>query len=423
METTSLEKYLSSLRLGRDVLDVMLGGKSAIDTRGGILPTRNEEAAERFIEAYGYRLSDPIQAAEIMGAYQEAIRFIRKYFLKPENPEGLALQIPTLFLELKDIRRLFVYSTEKNIQWMDRTNWACAIIRVMHTVAHLEKDLREDYFPTIQKQVFDRFYRQIHNVDGKIFLGKPDGVTPIELKYFQTKPRKERDSKILKLLHKAENVTEDIYDSVGVRFVAKSKIDCLRILKYLRDHNIVIPANLKASRSRNSLVDPFLYRRVWREARNEIARGDLRSIEEIDAFIERRLVDGEAEKNAALAAGKISKRRQERSANLFSADSYTAIQYTGRQLIKFRHPAYEELKRLRDKLRDVEDVEIRKSLERIDFASLAKEQRFFYPFEVQLMDEWGYGEANSGSAAHSAYKAAQIQVAAIRVLGNLVKGA
>lgn len=412
---TGLENYLASLRLGRDVLDVMLGGKSAIDTRGGILPTKNEEAAERFIEAYGYKISDPIQAAELLGAYQEAIRFIRKYFLKPENPEGLELQIPTLFLELQDLRRLFVFTTNKDIAVSERTNWACAIIRVMHTIAHLEKDLREDYFPTIQKQVFDRFYRQVHNVGGKIYLGNPESKNPIELKYFQTKPRKERDSKILKLLHKAENVAEDIYDQVGVRFVGKSRIECLRILKYLRDHNIVIPANIKVSRSRNSLVDPFLYRRVWREARNEVVRGAITSTEEIDEYLERRLGEAQEEKRET------TPKRRERLANLFTADSYTAIQYTGRQLIKFRHPAYEEVKRLRDRLRDVEDLEIRKILDRLDFASLAKEQMFFYPFEVQLMDERGYEESNSGSAAHSAYKAAQIQVAAMRVLGTLVK--
>lgn len=410
----NLEHYLASLRLSRDVLDVMLGGKSAIDTRGGVLPTKTTEAATRFIEAYGYNLEDPIQAAELLGTYHEAIRFIQKYFLKPMNPEGLTLTVPPPFFEITDIRQLFIYSTDKQVEHSVRTHWACSIIRVMHTIVHIDKDLREDYFPTIQKQVFDRFYKEVHNVGGAIFLGNPKSINPIELKYFQTKPRKERDSKILKLLHKAENVAEDVYDQIGVRFVAKTRMDCLRVLKFLRDHNIVIPANLKPSRTRNSLVDPFLYRRVWREARFEVQRGELASTADIDVFVERKLL--EALDDKVDRAGK-----RESVRNLFSADSYTAIQFTGRQLIKYRNPVYEDVKRLKVKLKETADPEIRKAVDRLDISSLAKEQLFFFPFEVQIMDARGYEESMSGSASHNAYKAAQVQMAAIRVMGTLAK--
>lgn len=412
-----LDDYLASLRLSRDVLDVMLRGKSAIDSRGGMLPTRTPEAAQRFIAGYGYNIEDPIQAAELLGVYHEAIRFIQRYFLRPGNPEGLELQVPPVFYEVNDIRKLFVYSTDKAIEHATRTNWACSIIRVMHTIVHLDKDFREDYFPTVQKQVFDRFYKEIHNQDGKIFLGDPKGENPIELKYFQTKPRKERDSKILKLLHKAENVAEDVYDQIGVRFVTSSRMECLRVLKYLRDHHVVMPANIKPSRSRNSLVDPFLYRRVWREARSAVQKGDLQSTEAIDFFIERKLLE---EQDRRMAERTDHEERRE-PRNLFTADSYTAIQFTCRQLIKWRNPVYEEVKRLKQKLKETEDPELRKSAERLDISSLAKEQLFFYPYEVQIMDARGYDEAMSGSASHNAYKAAQIQVAAMRVMGNLAK--
>ena len=100
-----LETYVSSLRLSRDVLDVMLRGKSAIDTRGGALPTKSVDEASRFIAAYGYNLEDPIQSAEVIGVYHEALSFIQKYFLRPGNPEGLELQIPQPFFELDDIRK------------------------------------------------------------------------------------------------------------------------------------------------------------------------------------------------------------------------------------------------------------------------------------------------------------------------------
>jgi uncharacterized protein (TIGR04562 family) len=409
-----LETYVGSLRLSRDVLDVMLRGKSAIDTRGGALPTKSVDAASRFIAAYGFNLEDPIQAAEVLGVYHEAIRFIQKYFLRPGNPEGLELNVPPSFFELDDIRKLFVFSTERQIEFSTRTHWACSIIRVMHTIVHLDKDFREDYFPTIQKQVFDRFYKEIHNIGERIFLGDPKSANHIELKYFQTKPRKERESKILKLLHKAENVAEDIYDQVGVRFVTNSRMDCLRVLKFMRDHNLVVPANIKPSRSRNSLVDPFLYRRAWREARSAVQKGDLSSVTEVDSFIEARLLE-EQSKKLVSKDGKIAREPR----NLFTADSYTAIQFTSRQLIKYRNPVYEDVKKVKLMLRDSESAELRKYGERLDISSLAKEQLFFYPYEVQIMDAKAYEDSQSGSASHVTYKAAQVQVAAMRVLGHL----
>ena len=52
--------------------------------------------------------------------------------------------------------------------------------------------------------------------------------------------------------------------------------------------------------------------------------------------------------------------------------------------------------------------------------SIAREIRFFYPFEVQLMDRQSYDENERGRSAHSEYKKSQIQTAMRRVMGNLV---
>src|SRR3989344_476360 len=88
-----LQAYLESLHLSRDILDVMIGGRSAIDSRGGI-PAPTLDDAEKFINYYGYDLSEPIESAELLGNYHESIRFIKKYFLKPENADGADLEIP-----------------------------------------------------------------------------------------------------------------------------------------------------------------------------------------------------------------------------------------------------------------------------------------------------------------------------------------
>ncbi len=405
-----IRAYLDSLFLGRDVMELMLRGKSMIDARRGI-PLPDREAAGRFLSAYGYSSDNPVEWAELQGNYQESLRFIKKYFLKPENPEGAALEIPKLFYEMADLRDLFMYAGDKAVENTDRMRWACAILRVMHTVSHIDKDLRQEYFSSIQQQVFDRFYKELHNVEGALYLGDPKSVESIELVRFQTKPRKARDSLILKLLHKPENTTEEVFDQIGVRFVTKSVVDVVRVLKYLRDRYIVMPVNIRPSRSRNNLIDPILYRRKWREAKFEAGKGILRTPGEIGSFLEQHLLQG---------GGTGGKRSDH---NPFSNENYRSVQFTCRQLVKFRNPMYDDVKALRNALREVADPEIKKLVERLDMSKLFREQRFFYPYEVQIVDLRNHEEAESGQASHAAYKAAQMQTAMKRVLGQLLQNA
>ena len=128
-------------------------------------------------------------------------------------------------------------------------------MKVVHTILHVDKDLRSNYFKIIQTQIFDKFYRYMNrDSSNKLFLGV-SGNCEIPLIEFDTKSKKTRDSVILKLLHKAENVAEELFDRVGVRFVTNSKIDCLKIINFLITQNVIIPQNIKPSRSNNSMVD------------------------------------------------------------------------------------------------------------------------------------------------------------------------
>ena len=405
----ALLNYVNSLRLGRDVTNLMLRGKSVIDSNSG-LPLRTEEAADEFLWKYGYNLENPVERAEVYGNYHEALRFIRKYFLKPENPEGADLEVPRSFMELTDMRQLFVWSSDKSLGQATRTRWACGVLRVMHAISHLDKDLRHDYFPEIQKQIFDRFYKEIHSEGEALFLGDPRSPDSVRLEKFQTKPRKSRDSVILKLLHKKETLAEDVFDQIGLRFITHSRVDVVRVLKYLRDRYIVMAMNLRPSRSRNNLVDPLLYRRVWREVKHQVIRGELRSNAEVERTLE-----------SSLSGGFRAGQQEIGESNPMSLESFQSIQFTCRQLIKYRNPAYEDVKNLRSHLQqNSQDEEVIRLLDRLDLAQLAKEQRFFYPYEVQIMDAENYREAESGQASHAVYKAAQMKKAMKRVLKQLL---
>jgi uncharacterized protein (TIGR04562 family) len=399
---------MESLRLSRDVMNLMLRGRSVIDSHHG-LPIRSLEAADEFLNKYGYNLENPVESAEVLGNYHESLRFVRKYFLKPENSEGADLEIPKGFLELSDMRNLFLWAADKSLDQVIRARWACAILRVMHAISHLDKDLRHEFFPDIQKQVFDRFYKEIHNVDGQVYLGDPRDSRSVALDKFQTKPRKTRDSVILKLLHKKETLAEDVFDQIGVRFVTRTRPDVVRVLKYLRDKYIVMTMNIRPSRSRNNLVDPLLYRRTWRELKHAIARGEGEGIEWAENALD-----------FALKGGFSEAQKEINENNPHSSKEFRSIQFTCRQLVKYRSPVADEVRALRSLLRTSQDTEIQKVLERIDFAHLQKEQRFFYPFEVQIMDRVNWEEAESGRASHAAYKAAQAKMAMRRVLGQLL---
>ena len=86
-------------------------------------------------------------------------------------------------------------------------------------------------------------------------LWRGQGERAIPLKNFEVKSHKSSHSIAIKLLHKAENVAADIFDRIGVRFITPTRLDCVRVIRYLRERNVIMFANVKPSRSRNTLID------------------------------------------------------------------------------------------------------------------------------------------------------------------------
>ncbi len=393
-----------------EILDVIVGGRSAIDYTAGFHISKLEDA-DRFLRSYGYDLDNPIERAEVFGYFHEALSFIRKYFLQPDNPDGLKLEVPRKIVELTDVRELFLmsclkqYNTPNEQQGTMLRNWACAILKVMHTIAHIDQDLRGAYFADIQTQILDRFYRVIHREqNGQLFLGeREDDPDRVDLKAFEVKPKKTRDSILIKLLHKPENVAEEVFDRVGLRFVTNTKLDALRVVKYLKDKMIVMPPNIKPSRSRNTLVDVEDFRAQLSELLSRAERGDI-----TEETLHTRL---EAAAHAPLVAPD----------NPHSSEFYRAIQFTGRQMIKLKNPLYDDLKELKSQSRGrpVDDY-VQKLIDRLDLKYLQREIRFFYPYEVQIVDQRSFEDNEKGRSAHGEYKRAQVQTAMRRVMGTLV---
>ncbi|GIW22812.1 MAG: hypothetical protein KatS3mg068_1819 [Candidatus Sericytochromatia bacterium] len=62
---------------------------------------------------------------------------------------------------------LLIASNKENNNQM----WACAILRVMHTIAHINNDISIKFFPEIQNQILNRIWESIYvNSEGEKFF-------------------------------------------------------------------------------------------------------------------------------------------------------------------------------------------------------------------------------------------------------------
>ena len=403
--------YLESYKFNWETFEIMAGGKSSLDAKNYLSHFDGSDAAYEFLIGYGFDVHDPVQKAELFGIYQEAIQFIKRYFLKEGNAQGLDVAVPNRFYAILDVQELLLIATNKKSD-EDSTKeemiWAGVILKVMHTTLHADKDLRYRYFSTIQTQIFDRFYKFIQrDENNSLYLGTGDEVGSIPLVEFETKAKKTRESIIIKLLHKRENVAEELFDRIGVRFVTKSKVDSLRVLKFLYQNYITIVNNIKPSRSHNTLVDMEKFKTGYFEILKESLKSELEErefAEKLENLAEECSVYGKSE-----------------AVNVHSSTEYKAIHFTCRQLIKYRNPFLKEFNEVKRLAKEQEESDLAKKILSLDTSSIARDVRFFYPYEVQITDIKSHLKNTEGEASHLEYKKSQLNSAMKRLFRPLIE--
>lgn len=366
------------LKFPYELFNVVFSQESFLDI--GRLNLHTREDALDYIKNYGYDLNDPVVKQKVTSTLAEAKKFISSYLL--EDPEGKdpRLAIPPEILYNEDVIDFMIMASEKARSLLQ--SWACAILRVAHTITHVENDLAKNFMPGIKRQIFSRFMEHLHVTrDHEYVLG--NGENRIRLKMFEMKNEKSRESTIMKLLHKRENVTADIFDRIGVRIVTYNKLDVILVLKYFTYQHVISFANVKPSRTRNNLINVprFL------EGIEELKGHDLSSWKEDDVaeFLERYLEippDQKEEKTGKLI----------REHNIYSSTMYSSVQLTSRQLIRIKDPFNPTI-----------------------------EYKFFFPFELQILDEDSYIESRGGRASHEEYKKSQTTAVRKRVLKNVIR--
>jgi len=380
-----------------DTLRLFLEGFSPVDLTGLGITTRDE--ADEFISAYGYNLADPKEMQEGLQIHREAISFIERYLCPALDGDSADLEIPEEVRRPSHLTDLILFSS-------DRANpvlgaWSCAVLRVMHTISHANLAARTPYFREVQEQILGPFREHIYpSPEQPERLGEGASSVPLKAAFF--KRRKSRESLILKLLHKPDNVASEVYDRIGIKLVTQTKVDALLALKYLRKRNLVSLPLLTPGRSRNTLVDL----ESFREAYESLTSGQP-SIDEEES-------DQEFFRQLAFRPTKEAKLLEDRMAvNPYSSPSFRSIQFTCRKLVKVDHPAVTVINQLR---RQTGDSQLGNEVAR----HYPRQLRFTFPFEIQITDWENYLASRQGEGSHLSYKRRQLTAARRRILGEVL---
>ncbi|MBI3928241.1 MAG: TIGR04552 family protein [Armatimonadetes bacterium] len=388
-----------------EIMRVFLEGTSPIDLSSLGLTGRKE--ARDFLALYGYDLDDPHEQEQALRVHVEAVAFI-KHLLCPASAEGdVELVMRSEVERPADLSDLLLWASGREAD-EELQQWACAVLRVMHTISHANNALRSQFYPEIKRQILDRFKRHIvEDEKGNLWLGQ--GELPVLLHGIYFREEKSRESVILKLLHKPDNVAQRIYDRIGVKIVTSSKVGALLALKYLRKNNLVLFPNVTPGRSRNTLVDLELFRKAYEELTpHDSLEEDLRDLE----FVR------------ALEDSPEARRLEHGIENPFTSPHYRSIQFTCRQLVRVTDPAYHVVQRVRAHLQRYHaGPDLEALLEDLEGQMPERDLRFFFPYEVQILDKANHLQSEQGLSSHADYRRRQVRAARRRVLGSLARAA
>jgi len=344
----------------------LLRGLSALDVPR--LFVNSPKDAEEFIRTYGYDIKDPEDQELVWSIYEQALHILQNYLLHTGEkiPEVVGSRA-----KLQDITRLLVYASTTEHEKNPIQLWSCAILRVMHCVAHVESDLFSSYTAQIQDQILKPF--QVHVIEekgGQVLLGSQERSDQIALEKFEVKAFKEKHSMVIKALSKAESVAIDQFDKIGVRFVTRTVFDAFRVVRYLHNENVFSFPNIVPNQARNTLFPDNLFLELMSEYRKANKVFDPDS------------ADQELQGLLAMEQGRAEYKEKE---NPFTDPNYRALKFICRQMIRINPHV-----------------------------------RFFYPYEIQVMDYKTYLGNLTGPAAHAEYKKRQRKAARDRILGEIV---
>lgn len=346
----------------------VLGGLSALDTC--FLNIKDLAGADAFLQSYGFDPQNEIDVRKLWYFHRRA------YVLMTERLGFNDSEIPEVIKDPKalgDLRRLLLFASDKSSENSFLQKWACAFLRCMHVYLHDETDLFSRFSEEIQAQILIPLQRHIlydGNAGGIYLQSLKDQDFKISLHAFEEKPFKTSSSTVIKLLAKPDAVALKVFDKLGVRFITNNVFDCFRVARFLVNENIISYPHIMPDQSSNNVYPLDLFLEVVENFKNhpEVVT---------DAVIQEAL-----EQKLQRSQGEAQFFRKE---NQFSGSDYKFIKFISRKLIHIQIPGTTE------------------------------QLSFFYPYEVQIMEQSTYEGIKNSSSEHNAYKERQILAAKKRL--------
>ena len=372
-----------------ETLSAIVQGESVVDL--STMPIRSAQEAYRFVQGYGYDLHNPADAVDVKHLLHQVFHFMETSLLRPRAGEtefaDLRLTIPEGLKSLCDVIEFLLLASHPTKS--TASLWACAFLKVLHTLVHIENAPKIQYAHLAQDQICKQFkaYLYTDKSTGSLMLGNPNGGSQKQLKLVAVdfKTMKSRDSLLIKLLSKKTNMMDEIDDLIGFRIVTETPADVLLALDILQENQQMVFTNINANRSRNSLIQLEDFKRIWELSAHPTDIQDLLAthIQSWDELVTnlKQLSQSEQPSIPNLSF---------QAHNPMSASDYRSLHITCRHLLRLRR------------------------------VGSTKDERVFFPFELQFLDKETYLKNQQGDTAHTQYKHRQLVRSRRRVLGVLL---
>lgn len=367
----------SHFKFDPTALSVIAGGASTLDQSK--LYIHNLEQADAFVKSYGFDYSNEEDLKRLWYFHRRALVLMTQKlkFSLDEIPEEI--KNPE---RLKDLRCLLIWATHNDDPLIQK--WACAMLRCIHVFVHSETDLFSHFSEEIQRQILIPFENAVVHEEKYYF--KPlhkDDKNKIELNKFQTKPFKTSTSTVIKLLAKPDALAVKVFDKIGVRIVTPTIFDSFRVIRYLVDANLISYPHIMPDQSSNNMYPVEEFLQVCNHIEQKHGKEFMMDSFKVDRLLRQQL---KVSTNPLL--------KLFRKENPYSAIDFRYIKFICRKLIKIPPSANS------------------------GSGQNSKEFSFFYPFEVQIMDQQAFEKMQTGDSDHEAYKNRQINAARKRILST-----
>lgn len=352
------------------ILTSLAGGQSVVDLPR--LAISSDEQARAFMLAYGFDITNEKDEEKLWYFHRRALVFLEEKLgiSNEEMPAELRDR-----KNLQDLKKLLVWASSRENAEKEFQKWSCALLRVMHVFVHAESDMFHSFSEEIQKQILSPLQSSIftEGTTGTTFLktnaAEKDRHDEVQLVGFEIKPFKTSASTVIKLLAKPDAVAMKIFDRLGVRFITRTMFDSFRVIQFLIDHHLVSFPHIMPDQSSNTLYPADLFSAVAQEIAKEKKNW---TDEELEKIFRERLENS-------------TDVRWHKKENNFSGTDYQFIKFISRKLI------------------------------RVPIGDKGGELSFFFPYEVQIMDQNSYAKIQSGPSEHQKYKDRQKEAARKRI--------